>query len=179
MSTALLLGLFLVFEPKERDLMERPPRDPRTPILTGALLARVGLVTFLILAGAFGLFVWEQQRGASLAEARTTAVNVIVMVETFYVFNCRSLTRSMFAVGVFSNLWLIGGVAAMMAAQIAITYVPLANHLFHTAPLSWDVWVRIVGVGVIAYAVVGMEKWLRFRWAKTREMGAPYASNCP
>ncbi|MBM3892598.1 MAG: HAD-IC family P-type ATPase, partial [Verrucomicrobia bacterium] len=77
MATALLLGLFLVFEPKERDLMERPPRDPKMPILTGALMTRIGLVSFLILAGAFGLFLWEQQRGASLAEARTTVLNVI------------------------------------------------------------------------------------------------------
>ena len=37
------------------------------------------------------------------------AVNVIVMVLVFYLFNCRSLTRSMFAVGVFSNPWVIVG----------------------------------------------------------------------
>ena len=29
MTTAVLLGLMLVFEPKERDLMRRPPRDPQ------------------------------------------------------------------------------------------------------------------------------------------------------
>ena len=36
MTTALLLGLMLVFEPKERDLMQRPPRDSEEPILTVA-----------------------------------------------------------------------------------------------------------------------------------------------
>ena len=163
MATALLLGLFLVFEPKEGDLMDRPPRDPKMPILTGSLITRIGLVACLILTGAFGLFLWEQQRGATLAQARTTAVNVIVMVETFYVFNCRSLTRSMFTVGVFSNGWLLAGVVAMMALQMVITYVPLANRLFHTAPLSWDVWMRIVAVGAVAYAVVEFEKWIRLR----------------
>jgi magnesium-transporting ATPase (P-type) len=163
MATAILLGLFLVFEPKESDLMARPPRDPKMPILTGSLITRIGLVTGLILTGAFGLFLWDQQRGATLAQARTTAINVIVVVETFYVFNCRSLTRSMFTVGVFSNRWLLAGVAAMMALQMVITYVPLANRLFHTAPLSWDVWMRIVAVGMMAYAVVECEKWIRLR----------------
>jgi cation-transporting ATPase F len=168
MATALLLGLFLVFEPKEGDLMERPPRDPKMPILTGSLIMRIGLVTCLILAGAFGLFLWEQQRGATLAEARTTAVNVIVMVETFYVFNCRSLTRSMFAVGVVSNAWLLAGVAVMMASQMVITYVPLANRLSHTVPLPWDVWMRIVAVGAMAYAVVEFEKWIRLRLGRRK-----------
>ena len=84
MATAVLLGLMLVFEPKERDLMQRPPRDPQQPILTRLLLLRTGLVSVLILGGAFGAFMWEQQvRGKSVIEARTTVVNVIVMVECF------------------------------------------------------------------------------------------------
>ena len=130
------------------------------------------MVTGLIVAGAFGLFLSEQQWGASLAEARTTAMNVIVLVETFYLFNCRSLRRSMYSVGLFSNRWLLAGVAAMLLAQLLITYVPLANRLLHTAPLSWDVWVRIVSIGAIACAVVEFEKWVRAKLRKrnpTRE----------
>jgi magnesium-transporting ATPase (P-type) len=124
---------------------------------------RMGLVTGLILAGAFGLFVWEQQRGASLAEARTTAMNVIVMVEWFYLFNCRSLTRSMFSVGVLSNWWVVAGAAGMLGLQLAVTYVPLLNRLLHTAPLPADSWLWITAVGFVAYVVVGVEKWLRQR----------------
>jgi hypothetical protein len=33
MTIAVLLGLMLAFEPKEPDIMRRPPRDPKTPIL--------------------------------------------------------------------------------------------------------------------------------------------------
>jgi magnesium-transporting ATPase (P-type) len=43
MTTAILLGLMLVFEPKEPGLMERPPRDPKRPLLTFALVMRTGL----------------------------------------------------------------------------------------------------------------------------------------
>ena len=49
----------------------------------------------------------------SLAEARTVAVNVFVVVEAFYLFNCRSLTRSCIAVGVFSNPWVWVGTGLM------------------------------------------------------------------
>ncbi len=44
MTTGGVLGLFLALEPKERDLMQRPPRAPGAPILTGRMLAQVVLV---------------------------------------------------------------------------------------------------------------------------------------
>jgi len=163
LMTALLLGLMLVFEPKEPDLMRRPPRDPKEPILTFPLFMRTGLVTLIILSGAFGLFLWEQAHGATLAEARTVVVNVIVIVEIFYLLNCRSLIHSMRSVGFFSNLWVPGGASAMLGAQLLFTYAPFMNHLFHTAPLRAGVWLHIFGVGLVAFAAVGTEKWIRAR----------------
>lgn len=40
--TALFLGLTLVSEPKESDLMQRPPRPPNTPLLNRSLIMRTG-----------------------------------------------------------------------------------------------------------------------------------------
>jgi Ca2+-transporting ATPase len=163
MMTAVSLGVMLVFEPKEPDLMHRPPRDPRQPILTFDLVMRTGLVSVLILAGAFALFLWETQRqGADLAEARTTVVNVVVVVEVFYLLSCRSLTRSAFAIGLFSNLWLIAGIGLAIATQLLFTYAPLMNKLFHSAPITGEAWLGIVAVGVIAFTAVELEKWIRF-----------------
>jgi len=162
MMSAICLGLMLVFEPKERGLMQRPPRDPQQPILTFPLFMRTGLVTLLILAGAFGAFLWEQQvRGKNVAEARTTVINVIVMVEIFYLLNCRSLLHSMFRVGMWSNLWIFAGIGAMLIAQLLFTHTPVMNRLFHTAPLDLASWLYITGVGVAAYCVVEFEKWVR------------------
>jgi len=165
MMTAVSLGVMLVFESKEPDLMDRPPRDPRQPILTFALFMRTGFVSLLILAGAFALFLWETQRqGATLAEARTAVVNVVVSVEAFYLLNCRSLTRSAFAVGLFSNPWVIAGIGLAIATQLLFTYAPFMNKLFHSAPITGEAWLRIVAVGVIAFAAVELEKWIRFGW---------------
>jgi len=162
MMTAILLGTVLVFEPKERDLMQRPPRDPKQSLLTMTLLFRVVLVSALMLAGAYGLFLWEQAKyGASLAEARTVAVNAIVMVEVLYLLNCRSLTRSMLSIGLFSNLWIFAGIGAMIAAQLVFTYLPIFNSLFHTAPIGVATWLRILSMSAIVYLIVELEKWIR------------------
>lgn len=168
MTTGVVLGLMLAFEPKEPDIMQRPPRDPKLPILTGELLGRIVLVSLMMLVGAFGSFQWALSHGLGDAAARTIAVNVIVMVEVFYLFNCRSLTKSMFQLGVFSNPWIGVGVASMVALQLSFTYTPFMNRIFHSAPIGWDAWWRILLTAVVAYLIVGLEKWLRREWLARR-----------
>ncbi|MBN9690098.1 MAG: cation-transporting P-type ATPase [Verrucomicrobia bacterium] len=167
MTTAVLLGLTLVFEPRESGIMSLPPRDSKQPILTVPLLMRTGLVSLIMATGATFLFHWVQSaHGQSLSEARTTVVNTIVMTQLLYLFNCRSLNRSMFSVGVFSNPWILRGCAAMLAAQMLFTYAPFMNQLFQTTPIGAQAWLHILAVAGAGYGVVGFEKWVRVRWAQ-------------
>lgn len=163
MTTAVALGLTLAFEPKEPGIMERPPRDPGQPLLTGALVVRILLVSALLVVGTWWLFEWELSNGASLPQARTAAVNLFVTVEAFYLFSCRSLTRSAWRLGLFSNRWLIGGVLIQAAGQLALTYLPAMNSLFRTAPIGLDVWLRILGLALLASAIVMLDKRFRRR----------------
>ena len=170
MTTAVALGLMLAFEPKEAGIMTRPPRDPGQPLLTRALMGRILLVSSLLVAGSWWLFEWELAQGSSLAEARTAALNVFVVVEAFYLFSCRSLIHSAWRIGLFTNRWLIVGVAVQALAQIAITYLPVMNTIFDTAPLQAEVWLRIFGIAVVVSLVVAAEKWLRARSGMVRRL---------
>jgi Ca2+-transporting ATPase len=161
--TDTVLGLPLAFEPKEPGLMRRPPRNPRQPLLTHPLLMRTGLVTLIILMGGLGLFLWElRAENSGLAVARTVVVNLFVVVEALYLFNCRSLNRPFFAVGLLGNRLALCGALAMLGAQVVFTYAPLMNKLFHTAPIGAESWLRIAVVAVTAFAAVELEKWIRF-----------------
>ena len=124
MVTVILLGVTLAFETKEPDIMDRPPRDVQAGIVSREMLVRIILVGIYILIGAYGLFSWELSSGHSIESARTAAVNVVVMVEVFYLLNCRSLTHSMFKLGVFSNKVLWGGVLVMVILQVLFNYLP-------------------------------------------------------
>ncbi len=160
MTTAVLLGLMLVFEPREGGIMLRPPRDPKASIVTRELLRRILIVSVLMLGAAFGLFKLEVLRGTDVATARTVAVNVFIIVEAFYLFNCRSLTGSMFRVGLFSNPWVLYGTAAMIGIQLLFTYLPAMNRLFHSAPISGESWLLIVAAGLAAHLLVELDKRL-------------------
>jgi len=173
MTTAVLLGLMLAFEPKESGIMERTPREPDDAILSSTLILRIIIVGVLLLVASFALFEWQLQIGSSVEVARTVAVNVFVVGELFYLFNCRSLTRSMFSLGIFSNRWLLGGVGLMIILQLLFTYSPQMNKLFHTAPIDAMSWALIGVTGVVIYGIVGIEKLLR-RSAQSRKRSAKH-----
>lgn len=172
MTTAVFLGLTLAFETKEPDLMQRPPRHPDQPILTGHLIFRTVLVGLLLAAGSSGLLEWELMHGESIEKARTAAVNVFAVGQTFYLLNCRSLTQSMFKLGLFSNGWLWSGITVMLLAQAAFTYVPALHWLFHTAPIGRDEWLLTVGAGAVIYLLIGFEKWIgrEFRFHRQKRV---------
>ncbi|MHB8138538.1 MAG: cation-transporting P-type ATPase [Smithellaceae bacterium] len=166
MTTAVLLGLMLAFEPGETDTMNYPPRRPDSPILSRVILTRIALVTLLMLAAVFSVFVWQKAIGYSLEEARTVAVNLFVMIELMYLFNCRSLTKSMFKIGIFTNPWVLFGSGLMIVLQLIYTYAPFMNKIFSSAPISVRDWLTIIAIAVAVYLVIGLEKWLRLHMFK-------------
>jgi cation-transporting ATPase F len=158
MTTAILLGLMLAFEPTEKGVMTRPPRDPKKPIITLSLVFRLFLVGTIMAAGGFWIYDHIVEGGGSVAEARTVVVNVVVFTELFYLFNCRSLTRSAWDLGFLSNRWVIVGSIAMAFFQLILTYVPVMNRWFDTAPITGLEWLKVLGVGLVAYLAIEVEK---------------------
>lgn len=165
MTTALALGMMLIFEPKESDIMRRPPRKPHSPILTKDLIIQIIIVSTCILVSVHGLFEWSIKDGSTVEEARTIAVNTIVMIEIFYLFNCRSLTKSAWRIGFFSNKFIFLGVGIMILLQIIFTYVPVMNEIFHSHPIGIDSWIKIIVASLVTFLIIEIKKflWKRFK----------------
>ncbi|MDX2014316.1 MAG: HAD-IC family P-type ATPase [Myxococcaceae bacterium] len=160
MVAAVLLGLTLVFEPREPGLMTRPPRPVNSPILDRALIIRTALVSAVMGAAAFGLFEFAERKGLTLAQARTIAVNTIVIVDVGYLFACRSLRLPMWRIGFFSNWWVWGGALAMLVVQLTFTELGVMNRLFHTEPLPLEWWLIPSVVGLAVYVLAELKKVL-------------------
>jgi len=169
MTTAVLLGLMLAFEPKEAGIMLRPPRSPKEPILTNTLITRICLVGFLLCAGSFGLFEMAIRAGRSEAVARSIATSVFVCGELFYLFNCRSLHQSVLKLNPFSNAALIAGVVAMVALQLLFVYAPWMNTAFHSAPIAPRDWLHITAVGLGVLVIIEIEKGIRNRFGSPKK----------
>jgi magnesium-transporting ATPase (P-type) len=167
---AVALALPLAFEAKERNIMARPPRGPREPILNRFVLTRTVLVAVLMSVMAIALFIWEYQREiplvgheVALREAQTMTVTAVIAFQAFYLLNCRSQRDSMFAIGVFSNPMVYIGIISIALAQAALIYAPLMQRIFGTAALDLEASLIAMLAGFVIFPIVGLEKWLRAR----------------
>ncbi len=159
MITAATLALALAFEPAERGIMKRPPRDPREPVLTRLFLWRILFVSLILVAGTFGLFIWDLGRGANIEHARTVAVNTLVAYEIFYLFNSRFILEpTLNRHGLFGNRYVLMAVGLLILFQIAFTYVPVMQTMFGTAALDLATWGTIVLVASSVLWLVELEK---------------------
>ena len=159
MVSSVVLAMTLAFEPSEDDVMKRAPRPNNEPILSRFVLWRVGFVSVLFSLGIYGKFTLAQMQGASVEEARTVAVNTLVVMEIFYLFSVRYLyAPSLTLKGLLGTKSVLIAIAAVTALQFLFTYAPFMEAFFDARPLSLLQGLQIVAVGVAVLLVLEFEK---------------------
>jgi len=167
MITAVTLALTLAFEPPEDNVMQRPPRNPREALLSGFLVWRVIFVSLILVAGTFGLFLWEREHGAPIELARTVAVNTLVMFEVFYLFSARYLLAPALTLeGLSGNKYVLYAIALLIVIQLTFTYAAPMQTLFATSAMSIDSWLRVITVASSVLFLVEMEKMLLRKYTR-------------
>ncbi|WP_395394448.1 HAD-IC family P-type ATPase [Novosphingobium sp. BL-8A] len=155
------LGLVLAFEPAEPGIMERPPRRRDAPLLSAFLLWRVISVSVLFSAVLLAIFFGAQRMGDTVEEARTMVVNMLVIAEIAFLFNVRYLhMRSLSFTGLQGTPAVLWAIAIAVVAQLAFTYAPPLQKIFHTHPLSIRDGAVLIAIGVAIFFVLEGEKAL-------------------
>ncbi|MEN9489985.1 MAG: hypothetical protein RJA63_434 [Pseudomonadota bacterium] len=161
------LALPLAFEAKEPKLMQRPPRSPDAPVLSGFVVTRTFVAAALMTIGAVGLFLWEYHASGETADAmrkgQTMAVTTVILFQVFYVLNCRSLKGSLLSIGLWTNITAFIGIAALLLLQLGFIYLPFMNAIFGSLPLSARDLLVATAVGMIILPVISVEKLIRNR----------------
>jgi P-type Ca2+ transporter type 2C len=167
MITDVFPAMALALEPSAPDVMKRPPRDPKEPLMTPRF---VGLIVWqgLLLAGVtlLAFFVgmrWYGTEGDGLRHGVTIAFMTLALAQVFHAFNARSRTRSVFTVSLFTNGWLWGAVLVCLLLQAAAVYVPLLQAVLDTVPLTPTDWMMIAACSLAPVAVVELVKAVQRR----------------
>ena len=132
------------------------------PILTGGLVWQVILIAGLFVAATFGLFNYAIGQGYSLAMAQTMAMNMIVVLEIFNLFFTRNMHGTSLtwdAVKGTRVVWAV--VIVVTTAQFAVTYLPPLQAILGTEAVPFGYGVLIVGIGVVFFIIVEIEKQIR------------------
>lgn len=157
--TTVTLGFALAFEPAEKNIMQRRPRNPNEALLTPFLLWRIGFVSILFVCGMFGLFIFETRRGIDISLARTTIVNVLVLAEAFYLINCRNIYQSVLnKEGLLGSAPVLISVGLVLLLQIGLIYLPFMQTIFNTKPLSGYQWGLTFMIATAIFLLMELEK---------------------
>jgi Ca2+-transporting ATPase len=152
-------ALALSTDPIDADVLKRPPRHARSQLLNWDLLG-LTLFTGLLAAGVtLGVFGHELYTvGNSLEQARDAAFTALVITGLLRSFGARSRKRTVWRIGLFSNLRLFLIVAVCFALQLAIHHVPMLQALFQIEPVSLNQCVTWIGIGFIPLIVLELRK---------------------
>jgi calcium-translocating P-type ATPase len=153
LGTDMLPALALGAEKPDPGVMLRPPRARTERLLSWGLMARAYLFLGVLQAAAamavffFVLGAAGWQYGTSLdrndplyLQATSACLATIVVMQMMNVFLCRHPLKSSLAFGLFSNPYILMGLAAELALILFIIYTPAGNWLFGTAPIGGEVW---------------------------------------
>jgi len=124
----------LAMEPGHHDVLNSPPRDKKERLLNKELIPLLILTAGLMVLGTIPLFKYFLTQG--LDKARTIAFVSMSMFQLFNVLNMRSLKKSLFKIGIFSNKWVSLGLLASFSMMLAIIYLPWISEIFKFVPLS-------------------------------------------
>ena len=154
---ALAIGL----EPPEPDIMERPPRPPRAPVISwsrgiqivvhGTLVAAVCLVAFWL--------AWQGD-DTRVRHARTVTFCVAAFAQLFFAIGCRSDHRTAIQLGFFTNPALVMAVVLSALVQLAVVMLPPTQSVLEVGAIPLGEWGLVLGLAVVPVTVLEVAKLL-------------------
>lgn len=157
-----LPAISLSFEKAEKNIMSRPPRPTRDTVFAngrGAHMIWVGL-----LMAAITLLVQNWAINNNLPW-QTLVFNVLCLSQMAHVLAIRSESPTLFNVSLLSNKPLFYSVLISIALQLAVTYIPVLQPIFHTESLSLRELLIVFGASSIVFFAVEIEKLIRIKIA--------------
>jgi P-type Ca2+ transporter type 2C len=169
-------ALALAVDPHDPDIMEQPPRDPKSSIFSRQMLITIVTIGIVMAATILPMFIWkltseggswQNSQNPLLPEAQTMVLGTLVLFELFLTFACRSEVHSIFKLGFGTNKWLIGADALSLGLLLVVMEIPVLEGPFHLVPLTIEDWLVMAPISISGFVVVEIIKFIYRRRSKT------------
>jgi P-type Ca2+ transporter type 2C len=156
--TDILPAVALIRDPAEPDIMRRPPRNPRLPLITWRLGTRILAEGTLLSAGVLSAYTWALLQEGVTPRANTMAFVALVLMHPLQAAYCRSDLRGWWRLPRNSLMW-VAALTLVLVQWGAISWAPLATVL-SSVPLSAVDWIVTVAAVTWPVAVLeGLKAW--------------------
>jgi Ca2+-transporting ATPase len=170
-APALALGT----EKGDPDIMSRPPRPPKEPIINrfmivGIIIQTIAITSVSLAAYFLGLKMQTGQPD-QIQFAETMAFITLSASELFRAYTARSERYPLFKIGVFKNKNMNYAVLSSMLLLLAVVYIPFLNNIFNTIPLGWQQWEVMLPLLLIPSIAAELVKFITSRKSKYKGNG--------
>ncbi|CAH3141856.1 unnamed protein product [Porites lobata] len=146
-------------EPVDRDVMNKPPRNVKNPMITRVLILNVLLAASLIVTGTLWVF-WREMRDNIITPRDTTMTfTCFVFFDMFNALSCRSQVKSIFQVGFFTNRMFLYAVGGSLMGQMLVIYFPPLQAVFQTEALYCTDILLLISVASSVFIVDEIRKF--------------------
>jgi Ca2+-transporting ATPase len=153
-----LPGLAFTAEPAEPGIMQRPPRPPQEHIFAHGMWQHIVWVGLFVGGISIASQAWAISRGVEYWQ--TVVFTVLTVSQLFHSLAVRSESASLFRIGLFSNLPMLGAVILTVLLQLTVIYLPSFNAVFHTRPLPLFDLAICLGLSSLVLLGVEVEKFM-------------------
>lgn len=123
-------------EPVDHDVVRQKPRNVKEPMITKTLIVNVILSAIIIILGTLWVFRRELNDNGITKRDTTMTFTCFVFFDMFNALSCRSLTKSVFKIGLLTNKPFLIAVALSVLGQMCVVYFPPLQRVFQTEPLT-------------------------------------------
>ena len=178
--TDALPALALGVDPGDHDVMKKKPRDPKESffahgagyraIVGGVLIGTLTLAAFYFGLTEFGYGVFSDEIPEDvLIYARTMAFVVLASSQLFYSISLRHESKSIFQIGLFSNMYLVGAIVVGLILQIGVIEIDALAAVFKCVDLNRGDWQMVFIFALIPLIVNEIEKLMTRVFSKDEE----------
>ncbi|XP_077983534.1 calcium-transporting ATPase type 2C member 1-like [Glandiceps talaboti] len=123
-------------EPVDKDVIRKPPRNVKDPMITKPLIINVLMSAIIIVTGTLYVFWREMSDNIITPRDTTMTFTCFVFFDMFNALGSRSQTKSIFTIGLFTNRMFLYAVGGSILGQMMVIYFPPLQAVFQTEALS-------------------------------------------
>lgn len=154
-----LPALSLAMEPIEKEIMQRPPRNSLASFLPWSRISTILLHGMLMASPVFiAFFLYTHYFDAVPERSKTVAFCTIALTQSFFSMACRSFTKTIPQLGLFSNLYTLFATVGTVAIQMVLVSIPATSSLLASVPLDFNDWLIVFGLALIPVTLVELAK---------------------
>ena len=152
----------LSFEKGDKSIMENTYQSPKSGLFDKKMVSQILVSGLTIGLVVFGLWVYLiKYAKVDVNVSRTYVMALMIIIQNFHAFNCKSEDKSIGEINLFSNKIFLFGIIGSVVLGISVIQIPFFNAFLKTTGLPANNLCLLFALGLVILLVMEIYKKIR------------------